>query len=73
MDHILTENIKANKYQHNDAIENETTFDTNSFNLSSRTKHPLQLLTVRILGGKKYRSANVDGIKLLWDRRATDR
>ena len=41
LDHVVTDNIKTNKDQHNYAIENEPTFD-NSFNLSSGTKYPYQ-------------------------------
>ena len=37
LDHVVTDNIKTNKDQHNEAIYNELTFDTNGFNLSSGT------------------------------------
>ena len=40
-DHAVTDNIKKNKDQCNDAIENEPKFDSN-LNLSSGTKTPYQ-------------------------------
>ena len=49
----MTDNIKTNKNQCNDTIENEPKFD-NNFNLSSGTKDPLTLVTVSLKGGKKY-------------------
>ena len=39
LDHVMTYNIKTNKNQHNDAIENDPKFD-NKFILSSGTKYP---------------------------------
>ena len=39
--HLVTNDINKNKYQHNDAIENEPKFDSSS-NLSSGTKDPYQ-------------------------------
>ena len=32
LDHVLTDNIKTNKDQHNDVIYNEPTFNTKGFN-----------------------------------------
>ena len=48
LNNILTDNIKTNKYQHNDVIDNELKFDNNSFNLSSGTRYPLPVVTVSI-------------------------
>ena len=62
MDHVVNDNIKTNKDQHNDAIYNETTFDTNSFNLSSETKYPISGVIVILRGGKKHKSTTVDGL-----------
>ena len=45
LNHVVADNIKTNKSQRNGAIENETKFD-NKFNLSSRTKDPLTVVTV---------------------------
>ena len=53
MDHVVTDNIKKNKYQHNDAIDNDLTFDNNSFNLYSGTKDPLPVVTFSLRGGNK--------------------
>ena len=57
----MNDNIKKNKDQRNDAIENEPNFD-NSFNLSSGTRDLLPIVTVSILGGKKHRATTVAGI-----------
>ena len=38
--HVVTNNIETNKYQLNDAIYNETTFDTKVFNSSRGTIDP---------------------------------
>ena len=67
MDHVVTENIKTNKYQHNDAVYNEPTFDTNSFNLSSGTKNSIPAVIVSLQGGKKNESTTVDGLTFFWD------
>ena len=53
LDHVVTDNIKKNKYQHNDAIDNDLTFDNNSFNLYSGTKDPLPVVTFSLRGGNK--------------------
>ena len=68
----MSENIKTNKDQLNDAIYNEPMFDTNSFNSSSGTRDPLPVVTVTLQGGKKHIAMNVSGIIFLWDSRATD-
>ena len=57
----MTDNIKKNKDQHNDAIENEPKFDSN-LNLSSGTKYPLPVVTVSLRGGKKHISMIVAGL-----------
>ena len=36
-DQVVTNNVNTNKDKHNDAIDNEPTFDTDRFNLSSET------------------------------------
>ena len=61
LDHSVTDNIKTNKYQRNDANENDPKFDS-SFNLSSGTKDPLPVLTVSLQGGKKHISMTVAGL-----------
>ena len=48
----MTENIKKNKNQFNDAIEYEPKFD-GKFCLSTGTKDPLPVLTVSLWGVKK--------------------
>ena len=45
-DLVVTNNLQTIKYQLNEAINNEPTFDTNSFNLSSGTSNPLPVVTV---------------------------
>ena len=72
MDHIVTDNLKTNKYQSNESINNGLTFDTSNFNLSSGNSNPLLVLTVSPQGGKKHRETTVAGLTLLWDSRATD-
>ena len=67
----MTDNIKKNKNQHNDAIEYEPNFD-NDFILSSRTKEYLPVVTVRLRGGKKQRETIILVLIYLWDSRATD-
>ena len=71
MDHVVTDNIKTNKDQHNDAIENDQKFD-NIFNLSSGTKYPIPLVTLSLKGGKKPIANSVSDITFLWDNRATN-
>ena len=69
----MTDNIKINKDQNNDAIYNEPTFDMNSSNLSSGTKDPLPVVAVSLLGGKKHIATTVAGLTCLWYSRSTDR
>ena len=61
----MTDNIKINKYQRNDAIEDEPNFD-NSFNLSRVTKDPRPVVTASLLGGKKLRATTIAGLTCLW-------
>ena len=73
MDNVVTDTIKTNKDQHNDAIYNEPTFDTKFFNLYSGTKEPIQVVTVSLQGCNKHRAKTVSGITCLWDSRDTNR
>ena len=66
MDHTVNDNIKTNKDQRNDAIENYPKFD-NRFNLSNRTKYPPPVVTVIIPGGKKQIEMTVASLTCLWD------
>ena len=72
MDHVVTNNIKTNKYQHNDVIYDELTFDTNSFFFSSGTKDPLPVVTASLGGGKKHRTKTVSGLTCLWYSRTNN-
>ena len=65
MDHVVTDNIKINKYQRNDAIEDEPKFD-NIFNLSSVTKDPRPVVTASLQGVKKLRATTIAGLTCLW-------
>ena len=67
----MTDNINTYKYQHNDPIYNDPTFDTNSFNLSSGTKDPLPVVTVSLQVGKEHRELTAVGLTCLWDSGAT--
>ena len=49
--HKVTNNIRKNKIQHNDAIENNLKFD-NKFSLPIGTKDPLPVVTVVLRGDK---------------------
>ena len=71
LDRIVNNNLRTNKDQHNDAVENEPKFD-NSFNLSSGTRDPLPVVTVSLRGGKKQRAMAVAGLTCLLDRGATN-
>ena len=51
--HVVTENLKKDKDQSNEAIKNEPTFDNSGFKLSSVTSNPLPVVTVSLRGGKK--------------------
>ena len=72
LDHVVTNNPKTTKYQLNEAIKNEPTFDTNSLNLFSGTSNPLPLVTVSLLGGRKHIATTVAGLTCLWDKSATN-
>ena len=72
LDQIVTNNLKTTKDKIDEAIKNESTFDTNSFNLSSSTNDPLTVVTVSLCGGKKHRETTVAGITYLWDSGATN-
>ena len=72
LDHAVNNNIKTNKDQLNDAIYNELTFDTNSFNSSSGTSEPLPVVNVTLRVCKKHRATIDAGITCLWDSRATN-
>ena len=66
----MTDNIKRNNNQHNDANENEPKFD-NIFNLSSETKEHLPVVTVSLKGGNKKTAMMVAGLTCLWGSGAT--
>ena len=61
----MNDNIKKNNNQHNDDIENDPKFD-NQCILPSRTKDPLPVVTVRLIGGKKHRAIMVSILTCLW-------
>ena len=65
-DRVVTNNIKTNKNQQNGAIEYEPRF-YNKFSLSSGTKDPLSVVTVRLIGGKKKRGGMASRLIFLWD------
>ena len=56
LDHIVTNNLKTNEFQLNEAINNMPTFYTNSFNLSSGNIDLLPVVNVSLQGGKKHRA-----------------
>ena len=70
--HVVTGNLNNIKYQNNEAIISETTFDTSNFNLSRGTSDPLPVVTVSIQGGKKNRETAFDGLICLWDSGSTN-
>ena len=72
LDQVVTNNIKTNKYQLNDAIHNEPTFDTSRFNSYKGTREPLPVVNITPLGGRKHRSMTVSGLTYLWDSGDTD-
>ena len=72
LDHVMTDDKSTNKDQHNDAIDNEPTFDNNSFNLYRETKDPLPVVTFSLRGGKKHIPITVSGITCLWGSGATN-
>ena len=67
----MTDNIKKNKNQHNDAIEYEPRFG-NKFSLSSGNKDPLSVVTVEFIGVKKQRATTSAGLTCLWDSGAAE-
>ena len=67
LDHIVTENLKNNKDQSNEAINIEPEFDTSNFNSSSGTRDPLPVVTVSLRGGNKHRATTLAGLTCLWD------
>ena len=72
MDYLVTKNLNHYKYNSNEAINSEHTFDTSGFNLSSGTRDLLPVVTDFLLEAKKHRATTVAGITFLWDRGATD-
>ena len=48
LDNVVTDNLNKNKGKINEAINNEPTFGTSSFNLSSGTSDPLPVVTVSL-------------------------
>ena len=68
----MTDNIRKNKNQHNNAIEHELKFD-NKFSLSISTKDPLPVATVSLRGGKKQRETIIACLIFLWGSGDTDR
>ena len=73
LDHVVTDNIKTNKYQLNEAIYNDPTFDTSVFNSSSGTRDLLPVVTVTLREAKKPRATTVADITCLWDSGVTNR
>ena len=63
---VVTDNIGKDKNKHNYAIEYEPNLD-DKFNLSSGTKDPLTVETVRLRGGKKYKDTMTDRLTYLCD------
>ena len=70
--HVVKKNLKTNKYKINEAINNERTFDTNSFNLSRGNRNPLPVVTLYLQGGKKNRATTVAGLTCLCNRGYTN-
>ena len=68
----MTDNFKNYKDQINEAINNELTFVTCNFNLSSGTSKPLPVVNVSLRRGNKYRATTVAGLICLWGIRAND-
>ena len=66
----MTNEIKT-RYQSNETIEYEQKFD-NKFSLSSGTKEPLTVVTIRLQEVKKHRSTIISGLPCLWYNKATD-
>ena len=72
LDHVVTNNLKKNKDRSNEAINNEPTFDTSNFNLSSSNSNPLPVVTVYLRRINKHRETTVSCITCLWDSGATN-
>ena len=72
LDHVVKNNTNTNKDQLNDAICNQLTFDTKSFNSSSGTRDTLPVVTITLQGGKKHRAMTVAGLTCFWDSGATE-
>ena len=51
LDHVVTDNIKMDKDQLNEAIYNDLKFATSSFNSSNGNTYPLPVVTITIWGG----------------------
>ena len=64
LDHVVTNDIRTNKNQLNDAIENEPKFD-NIFNLYIGNKKPLTVVTVILQGGNKQTTTTISGLTCL--------
>ena len=67
----MTKNLNTTKDKLNEAINNDPTFGTNSFNLSIVTSNPLPVVTVSLRVGKKHRATNFSGLTCLWGSGAT--
>ena len=68
----MTNNLNTNKDQSNEAMNNDPTFDTNTFNLSSLNSNPLLVVTVSLQVGNKHRATIVSGLTSLWGSRAAN-
>ena len=66
LDHVVTDNLKTNKDQINEVINNDTTFDNSDFNLYRGTSNPLSIVTVSLRRGKKHIATTVYGLTFLW-------
>ena len=69
--HVVNNNLNTNKGQSNEAINNEPTFDTTSFNLSRSTSDPLPVVTVSLQKGNKHRATTGAGLTCVWGSAAT--
>ena len=71
--HVVTDNLNNYKYQSNESINNEQTFDTSSFNLSSSTSDPLPVVTIYLRRGKKNIATTAACLTRLWYSGVTNR
>ena len=62
LDRVVTNNIKTNEYQINDAIYNDPMFDTSKFNSYNGATDRLPVVNVTFKGGKKYIASTVAGL-----------